>query len=63
MMTPNQIRSMPILSATGASSGTTIKAISKKSMKQPSTNTRILTTVRKPSTPPGTLANSLSMKK
>ena len=46
--TPNQIRSMPSLSATGASSGTMMKASSKKSRKNASRKTRMLTTIRKP---------------
>ena len=38
-ITPNQTRSMPSFSATGASSGTTMKASSKKSRKKASTKT------------------------
>ncbi|MNF00138.1 hypothetical protein D3C80_1989210 [compost metagenome] len=47
--TPNQIRSMPSLSATGASSGTTMKDNSKKSRKKARKNTMMFTTIRKPS--------------
>ena len=57
--TPNQIRSMPSLSATGPSSGTTMKASSKKSRKKASTKTRMLTTIRKPSWPPGRLVQQV----
>ena len=46
------------LSATGASSGTMMKAISKKSRKKARKKTNRLTTIRKPSGPPG---RSLSM--
>ncbi|MDT4873325.1 hypothetical protein FQZ97_1085640 [compost metagenome] len=59
-MTPNQIRSMPSLSATGASNGITMNAISKKSMNMPSTNTSRFTTSRKPIWPPGILSNRCS---
>ncbi|MCY1383920.1 hypothetical protein D9M69_720920 [compost metagenome] len=59
-MMPNQIRSMPNLSATGASSGTTMNAISKKSMNMPSTNTSAFTNSRKPICPPGSLSNRCS---
>ena len=52
-ITPNQIRSMPSLSAAGPSSGTTMKASSKKSRKNASRKTRMLTTIRKPTWPPG----------
>ncbi len=52
-ITPNQIRSMPILSATGSSSGTMMKASSKKSRKKASTKVSTLTTIRKPHCPPG----------
>ena len=51
--TPNQIRSMPSLSATGASRGTTMKDSSKKSRKNARKNTMTFTTIRKPSWPPG----------
>jgi hypothetical protein len=51
--TPNQTRSMPSLSATGASSGTMMKDSSKKSRKKASTKTSMLTTIRKPTWPPG----------
>ena len=47
--TPNHTRSMPILSATGASIGMMMKAISKKSRKKARKNTKTLTTMRKPS--------------
>ena len=46
--TPNQIRSMPSLSATGASSGMMMKAISKKSRKNAITKMKMLTKIRKP---------------
>ena len=52
--TPNQIRSMPIFSATGPNSGTMMKASSKKSRKKASTKVSTLTTIRKPHWPPGT---------
>ena len=51
--TPNQIRSMPSLSATGASRGTTMNESSKKSRKNARKNTMMFTTIRKPSWPPG----------
>ena len=51
--TPNHTRSMPIFSATGPTSGTMMKASSKKSRKKASRNTRMFTTIRKPSCPPG----------
>ena len=51
--TPNQTRSMPSFSATGPISGMMMNASSKKSRKKASTNTRMLTTIRKPSWPPG----------
>ena len=46
--TPNQIKSMPSLSATGASSGMMMNAISKKSRKNAITKMKILTKMRKP---------------
>ena len=58
--TPNQTRSMPSLSATGPSSGTTMKDSSKKSRKNASTKTRMFTTIRKPSWPPGRLVSRCS---
>ena len=51
--TPNQTKSMPSFSATGPMSGMMMKANSKKSRKKASRNTRIFTTMRKPSCPPG----------
>jgi len=51
--TPNHTGSMPSLMATGPSSGTTMKASSKKSRKNASTKIRMLTTIRKPTGPPG----------
>ena len=52
--TPNQTRSMPSLRApTGASSGMTMKAISKKSRKKARKKTKMLTKIRKPTAPPG----------
>ena len=47
--TPNQMRSMPSFSATGPSSGTMMNDSSKKSRKNASRNTTMLTTIRKPS--------------
>ena len=47
-------------SATGARMGMTMKAISKKSMKQPRMKIRMLTTIRKPSAPPGMSSNRCS---
>ena len=52
--TPNQTRSMPSLAATGASSGITMKAISKKSRKKARKKMKMLTKIRKPVAPPGT---------
>ncbi len=49
-----------IFSATGISIGITMNAISKKSMKQPRTNTRMFTTIRKPNAPPGMFLNRCS---
>ena len=51
--TPNQMRSMPSLSAAGASSGMMMKAISKKSRKNAITKMKMLTNTRKPTCPPG----------
>ncbi len=51
--TPNQTRSMPSESATGARSGTMMKAISKKSRKKAMKKMKMLTKIRKPTTPPG----------
>ena len=51
--TPNHTRSIPSFSATGPISGMMMKANSKKSRKKASTNTRMLTTIKKPSCPPG----------
>ena len=45
--TPNHTRSMPSFAATGASSGTMMKAISKKSRKKARKNTKRLTMIRK----------------
>ena len=59
-MMPNQIRSIPIFSATGASIGITMKAISKKSMNIPSVKTRKFTKIRKPSVPPGSFEKRCS---
>ena len=60
--TPNQIRSMPRCSATGPTSGTMMKAISKKSRKKARTKTRTLTTIRKPSWPPGSPVSRFSIQ-
>ena len=51
--TPNQIRSIPSLAATGASSGTMMNAISKKSRKNARKNTNTFTKIRNPTLPPG----------
>ncbi|MNL69866.1 hypothetical protein D3C87_1947800 [compost metagenome] len=51
--TPNQIRSMPSDWATGARSGRTMKAISKKSRKNARKKMKMFTKIRKPSAPPG----------
>ncbi len=51
--TPNHTRSMSSLAATGASSGTTMKAISKKSRKNARKKMNTLTKIRKPVWPPG----------
>src|SRR5262252_2012474 len=45
--TPNQTRSIPSLSATGASSGMMMKAISKKSRKNATTKMKALAKMRK----------------
>src|SRR6476620_7530173 len=58
--TPNQIRSMPSLSATGPTSGTRMKASSKKSRKKASTKNMRFTTSRKPVVPPGSEVNRCS---
>ena len=58
--TPNHTRSMPSLSATGAISGMMMKASSKKSRKKARTKIRMLTTIRKPSWPPGRLVSRCS---
>ena len=70
MITPNQIMAwsgvMPgtkpgkIFSATGASNGITMNAISKKSMKQPKVKTKRFTTIKKPQAPPGIESNRCS---
>ena len=57
---PNQIKSIPILSATGANMGMMMKAISKKSMNMPSKNTNKFTKIKKPIWPPGSLSNKCS---
>src|SRR5690625_6685828 len=58
--TPNQIKSMPITSATGPSSGTIINASSKKSKKQAKKKVSTLTTAKNPMSPPGRAINKLS---
>src|SRR5699024_8771307 len=58
--TPNQIRSIPITSATGPSKGTIIKASSKKSKKKARKKVRTLTTSKKPNSPPGMSISRLS---
>ena len=57
--TPNQIRSIPSFSATGPISGMTMNESSKKSRKNASTKIRMLTTIRKPSWPPGRLGEQV----
>ena len=61
--TPNQIRSMPSFAATGASSGMTMKAISKKSRKKARKKTKMLTKTRKPSWPPGRPVSMCSIQR
>src|SRR5690625_1612189 len=61
--TPNQIRSIPINSATGPSNGTIIKANSKESRKNAKKKDSTLTTTKKPSSPPGMSINRLSTHK
>ena len=58
--TPNHTMSMPILCATGPSSGRMMKAISKKSRKNARKNTNTLTASRKPTWPPGRLDSMCS---
>ena len=58
--TPNQIRSIPSLSATGPTSGMTMNDSSKKSRKNARKKIRMLTTIRKPSWPPGSPLNKCS---
>ena len=54
---------MSILAATGPIRGINMKAISKKSMKKPSTNTNRLTNRTKPSSPPGIKLNRCSIQR
>src|SRR5437762_1554117 len=61
--TPNQIRSMPSLSATGPSSGTMMNASSKKSRKNASRKVSTLTTMRNPICPPGRLVSRCSTQR
>src|SRR3712207_8011584 len=61
--TPNQTRSIPSFAATGASSGTTMKAISKKSRKKARKKTKTLTKIRKPTCPPGRLVSMCSIQR
>ncbi len=60
---PNQTRSMPSLSATGASSGTMMNESSKKSRKKARTKTSRLTTIRKPAWPPGSPSSRCSTQR
>ncbi len=60
--TRNQIILISMLTATGPINGIRIKAISKKSMKNPSTNTSKLTKSTKPSSPPGMKLNRCSIQ-
>ncbi|MNT06079.1 hypothetical protein D3C72_1407310 [compost metagenome] len=61
--TPNQIRSMPSLSATGPTSGTRIKASSKKSRKNASRKNSTFTAIRKPVWPPGSAVSRCSTQR
>src|SRR5690606_8218775 len=61
--TPNQIRSIPSLSATGPTSGTMMNASSKKSRKNASKKIRILTKMMNPHSPPGIPINKCSTHK
>ena len=61
--TPNQTRSMPSDCATGASSGTTMKAISKKSRKNARKKMKMLTKIRKPMGPPGRCDSRCSIQR
>ncbi|MNW01772.1 hypothetical protein D3C71_1974570 [compost metagenome] len=61
--TPNQMRSMPSLSAAGASSGTMMKASSKKSRKNARKKTSRLTAIRKPVSPPGIAVSRCSTQR
>ena len=61
--TPNQTRSMPSLTATGASSGMMMKAISKKSRKNARKNTKTFTKIRKPIAPPGRPVSRCSIQR
>src|SRR5690625_907578 len=61
--TPNQIKSMPITSATGPSSGTIINASSKKSKKKAKKKVSTLTTAKNPRSPPGRSINKLSTQR
>ena len=49
IITPNQIRSMPSLAATGARNGMMMKAISKKSRKNARKKMKMLTAIKNPS--------------
>src|SRR5699024_7435860 len=61
--TPNQIKSIPIASATGLSKGTIINASSKKSRKKAKKKVNKLTTAKKPKSPPGRSINKLSTQR
>src|SRR5690625_6490653 len=58
-----QIKSMPITSATGPSSGTIINASSKKSKKKAKKKVSTLTTAKNPRSPPGRSSNKLSTQR
>ncbi len=58
--TPNQMRSMPSLSATGPMRGTTMNESSKKSRKNARKKMITFTTMRNPSWPPGRLVSRCS---
>src|SRR5690625_3989562 len=61
--TPNQIKSMPITSATEPSSGTIINDRSKKSKKKAKKKVSTLTTAKNPRSPPGRSINKLSTQR
>ena len=60
---PSHTRSTPKNTAGGTMSGTMMNAISKKSIKNPSTKTTRFTTMRKPKAPPGMPVKALSIQR